>query len=116
MKSRSTLRNGYDAFISHSHVDKAWARDLVERLAKVDFRGRSLRAWLDGSTSTSSIRRSCSGSGVDVGARPIADALGVATTAFLLLKGTLASSWAATRRPLLSSTNPTSRIPRRPKV
>lgn len=45
-----------------------------------------------------------------------ADALGVATTAFLLLKGTLAVKLGGNPKALLSSTNPTSRIPRRPKV
>ena len=88
--------------------------DLAERLAKVDFRGRSLRAWLDEHFLGSG--RSRSGSGVDVGARAIADALGVATTAFLLLKGTLAVKLGGNPKALLSSTNPTSRIPRRPKV
>lgn len=43
----TNLRNGYDAFISHNHADKAWACELAERLAKVDFHGRPLRAWLD---------------------------------------------------------------------
>jgi hypothetical protein len=41
------LRNGYDAFLSHNHRDKAWVRTLGERLANVDFRGRPLRPWLD---------------------------------------------------------------------
>jgi len=41
------LRNGYDAFLSHNHKDKAWVRTLAERLANVDFRGRPLRPWLD---------------------------------------------------------------------
>ena len=47
MNSRDVLRNGYDAFISHNHADKAWARELAARLAKVDFHGRLLRVWLD---------------------------------------------------------------------
>lgn len=47
MNSRDTLRNGYDAFISHNHADKVWARELAERLSKVDFHGRPLRPWLD---------------------------------------------------------------------
>ncbi len=47
MNARDTLRNGYDAFISHNHQDKAWARELAERLSKVDFHGRPLRPWLD---------------------------------------------------------------------
>ncbi|MET0163857.1 MAG: toll/interleukin-1 receptor domain-containing protein [Vicinamibacterales bacterium] len=41
------LRNGYDAFLSHNHRDKAWVRTLADRLANVDFRGRPLRPWLD---------------------------------------------------------------------
>ena len=44
---RDPLRNGYDAFISHNHADKALARELAERLSKVDFHGRPLRPWLD---------------------------------------------------------------------
>ena len=47
MNSRDGLRNGYDAFISHNHADKAWVRELAERLAQVDFHGRPLRPWLD---------------------------------------------------------------------
>lgn len=47
MTSKDTLRNGYDAFISHNHVDKVWARDLAERLSNIDFHGRPLRPWLD---------------------------------------------------------------------
>lgn len=47
MNSRDSLRNGYDAFISHNHADKVWARELAERLSKVDFHGRPLRPWLD---------------------------------------------------------------------
>ena len=47
MNSREALRNGYDAFISHSHVDKAWAHELAERISRVEFHGRPLRAWLD---------------------------------------------------------------------
>ena len=43
----ANLRNGYDAFLSHNHADKAWVRTLAERLANVDFRGRPLRPWLD---------------------------------------------------------------------
>ena len=47
MNSSDTLRNGYDAFISHNHADKVWARELAERLSNVDFHGRPLRPWLD---------------------------------------------------------------------
>jgi hypothetical protein len=47
VNSQDALRNGYDAFISHNHADKAWARELAERLAKVDYHGRPLRPWLD---------------------------------------------------------------------
>lgn len=47
MDSKDTLRNGYDAFISHNRADKAWVRELVERLTNVDFNGRPLRPWLD---------------------------------------------------------------------
>jgi hypothetical protein len=47
VNSEEVLRNGYDAFISHNHTDKAWARELAERLAQVDFHGRPLRVWLD---------------------------------------------------------------------
>jgi len=41
------MRNGYDAFISHSHLDKSWARGLAERISSVEFNGRPLRPWLD---------------------------------------------------------------------
>jgi hypothetical protein len=37
----------YDAFLSHSHVDKVWTRKLCDRLATTDYNGRMLRAWLD---------------------------------------------------------------------
>lgn len=37
----------YDVFLSHSHVDKDWARALFERLSTTDYDGRNLRAWLD---------------------------------------------------------------------
>ena len=37
----------YDVFLSHSHVDKVWTRDLYDRLATTDYNGRMLRAWLD---------------------------------------------------------------------
>ena len=37
----------YDVFLSHSHVDKVWTRELCDRLAKADYNGRNLRAWLD---------------------------------------------------------------------
>jgi len=37
----------YDVFLSHSHVDKAWTRQLYDRLATTDYNGRRLRAWLD---------------------------------------------------------------------
>jgi hypothetical protein len=47
MKAQDVLRNGYDAFISYNHADRDWARELAERLARVDFHGRPLRAWLD---------------------------------------------------------------------
>jgi hypothetical protein len=47
LSSHTHLRNGYDAFLSHNHADKAWVRTLAERLAGVDFRGRPLRPWLD---------------------------------------------------------------------
>jgi hypothetical protein len=47
MKAQDVLRNGYDAFISYNHADRDWARELAERIARVDFHGRPLRAWLD---------------------------------------------------------------------
>ena len=47
MNPGDALRNGYDAFISHNHTDKVWARELAERLSKVEFHGRPLRPWLD---------------------------------------------------------------------
>ncbi|MGH9309802.1 MAG: toll/interleukin-1 receptor domain-containing protein, partial [Vicinamibacterales bacterium] len=47
MGSKVHLRNGYDAFLSHNHADKAWVRTLADRLADVDFHGRPLRPWLD---------------------------------------------------------------------
>ena len=37
----------YDVFLSHSHVDQLWTRDLYESLATTDYNGRMLRAWLD---------------------------------------------------------------------
>ncbi len=37
----------YDVFLSHSHADKLWTRDLYESLATTDYNGRMLRAWLD---------------------------------------------------------------------
>ena len=37
----------YDVFLSHSHVDKDWARELYDFLASAEYNGRSLRAWLD---------------------------------------------------------------------
>ena len=42
-----SLRGAYDAFISHNHADKDWARHLAERVAGVDYEGRQLRPWLD---------------------------------------------------------------------
>jgi hypothetical protein len=45
--SREALRNGYDAFISHSHADRAWTRGMAERISRVEFHGRPLRPWLD---------------------------------------------------------------------
>jgi hypothetical protein len=47
LRPRAPLRNGYDAFLSHNHADKAWVRTLAERLANVDVQGRPLRPWLD---------------------------------------------------------------------
>lgn len=38
---------GYDVFLSHSHVDKDWARALHDYLARTDYNGRMLRPWLD---------------------------------------------------------------------
>ena len=43
----ATLKNGYDAFISHNRADKEWVRSLTGRLASVDYNGRPLRPWLD---------------------------------------------------------------------
>jgi hypothetical protein len=37
----------YDVFLSHSHVDKLWTRELYESLATTNYNGRMLRAWLD---------------------------------------------------------------------
>jgi TIR domain len=37
----------YDVFLSHSHFDKVWTRNLCDRLATTDYNGRMLRAWLD---------------------------------------------------------------------
>lgn len=47
MNTNETLRNGYDAFISHNHRDKPLARKLADLLATVDYHGRPLRPWLD---------------------------------------------------------------------
>jgi TIR domain len=47
VSSVDALQNGYDAFISHSHADRSWARELAERISRVDFNGRPLRPWLD---------------------------------------------------------------------
>lgn len=47
MDTATRLRNGYDAFLSHSHADKAWVHTLAHRLAAVDYNGRPLRPWLD---------------------------------------------------------------------
>jgi hypothetical protein len=47
VNSSDDLRSGYDAFISHNRTDKAFARDLAEQIADVDFGGRPLRPWLD---------------------------------------------------------------------
>jgi hypothetical protein len=38
---------GYDAFLSHSHVDKQIARTLHTLLTRSDYNGRSMRPWLD---------------------------------------------------------------------
>jgi len=37
----------YDVFLSHNHADKDWTRGLFERLSRMDYDGRMLRAWLD---------------------------------------------------------------------
>lgn len=37
----------YDVFLSHSHVDKEWTRELQDWLAGTECNGRSLRVWLD---------------------------------------------------------------------
>lgn len=37
----------YDVFLSHSHKDKVWTHGLYDRLSKIDYHGRILRAWLD---------------------------------------------------------------------
>ncbi len=37
----------YDVFLSHSHMDKVWTRELYDCLAKADYNGRNVRAWLD---------------------------------------------------------------------
>lgn len=47
MDTATILRNGYDAFLSHSHADKTWVHALAHRLAAVDYNGRPLRPWLD---------------------------------------------------------------------
>ena len=47
MKPKDFLRNGYDVFISHNHSDKVFARNLAERISKINFNGRKLRPWLD---------------------------------------------------------------------
>jgi hypothetical protein len=47
MNGTPTLRNGYDAFISHNRADKPFARALADRLAGTDYAGRPLRPWLD---------------------------------------------------------------------
>ncbi|MEM6382588.1 MAG: toll/interleukin-1 receptor domain-containing protein [Pseudomonadota bacterium] len=40
-------RIGYDAFLSHSHADRAWVHRLAAALAAHDYNGRPLRPWLD---------------------------------------------------------------------
>ena len=47
VNSKETHSNAYDAFLSHSHVERAWAHELAERISKVDFHGRPLRPWVD---------------------------------------------------------------------
>jgi hypothetical protein len=47
VSSSGKLHAGYDVFISYNHADKAWARDLANRIVNVDFNGRALRPWLD---------------------------------------------------------------------
>ena len=47
MNLKDAQSNVYDAFVSHSHVDKAWAYELAERISNVEFHGRPLRPWLD---------------------------------------------------------------------
>jgi hypothetical protein len=37
----------YDAFLSHSHVDRDWTRRLHDWIADCDYFGRPLRIWLD---------------------------------------------------------------------
>lgn len=37
----------YDVFLSHSHVDKEWTRELQDWLAGTECNGRSLRVSLD---------------------------------------------------------------------
>jgi hypothetical protein len=41
------MQMGYDVFLSHNYADKAWTRELYDRLARTDYNGRMLRAWLD---------------------------------------------------------------------
>jgi hypothetical protein len=38
---------GYDVFLSHNYADKVWTRELYNRLARTEYNGRMLRAWLD---------------------------------------------------------------------
>jgi hypothetical protein len=38
---------GYDVFLSHNYADKVWTRELYDRLARTEYNGRMLRAWLD---------------------------------------------------------------------
>lgn len=37
----------YDVFLSHSHVDAEWTRELFDRISATDYSGRNLRPWLD---------------------------------------------------------------------